>query len=172
MTNLAFKGDDFPAAAEKNLRDARALLASRRWDGAAYLSGYAVECSLKTILLLEALARTCGATTLASLLRASSTSAPTASHEAIRKKIRHDLSKALKVARGIQPVVGLHSSAVTARYLHAGWCRLSLCRHWRETMRYGSEGMVARTKARTWVRGAESMVAQTVTQMRADGVVA
>lgn len=46
-------GDDHPDAAQKNLRDSAALLAASRADGAAYLSGYVVECSLKTIYQLE-----------------------------------------------------------------------------------------------------------------------
>jgi len=46
-------GDDYPEAAQKHLLDASALLSSHRPDGAAYLSGYAVECALKTLIVLE-----------------------------------------------------------------------------------------------------------------------
>ena len=46
-------GDDYPAAARKHLKDSAALLAQGRPDGAAYLSGYVVECALKTLLQLE-----------------------------------------------------------------------------------------------------------------------
>ncbi|MBE3110496.1 MAG: HEPN domain-containing protein, partial [Acidobacteria bacterium] len=46
-------GDDHPDAAEKHLLDAKRLLAQQRPDGAAYLSGYVVECALKTLHLLE-----------------------------------------------------------------------------------------------------------------------
>lgn len=46
-------GDDYPAAAGKHLQDSTALLAAGRPDGAAYLAGYVVECSLKTLLLIE-----------------------------------------------------------------------------------------------------------------------
>jgi len=46
-------GDDYPAAAEKHLLDSQTLLGARRADGAAYLSGYVVECSLKSIGELE-----------------------------------------------------------------------------------------------------------------------
>jgi hypothetical protein len=42
-------GDDHPEAAGKHLEDAQSLLKSSRLDGAAYLAGYVVECSLKTI---------------------------------------------------------------------------------------------------------------------------
>ena len=34
------------------LRDAKALLAVRRWSGAYYLSGYAVECALKACVIV------------------------------------------------------------------------------------------------------------------------
>lgn len=46
-------GDDYPEAAHKHLLDATALLSSHRPDGAAYLSGYVVECALKSLLVLE-----------------------------------------------------------------------------------------------------------------------
>lgn len=46
-------GDDFPEASERNLADANALARAARYDGAAYLSGYVVECALKSLLLVE-----------------------------------------------------------------------------------------------------------------------
>ena len=42
--------DDFPKVALKHLQDAQALLKSNRFDGAAYLAGYVVECALKTMI--------------------------------------------------------------------------------------------------------------------------
>jgi len=54
VSRLALQnGDDYPEAARKHLLDASALLSSHRPDGAAYLSGYAVECALKTLIVLE-----------------------------------------------------------------------------------------------------------------------
>lgn len=54
MSRLAqSNGDDHPEAAGKHLQDAAALLAAARPDGAAYLSGYVVECSLKSIYQLQ-----------------------------------------------------------------------------------------------------------------------
>ena len=46
-------GDDYPEAALKHLLDADVLLTGRRFDGAAYLSGYVVECALKTLIRVE-----------------------------------------------------------------------------------------------------------------------
>lgn len=54
MSRLAQpNGDDYPDAARKHLLDAHALLTSERLDGAAYLSGYVVECALKSLIVLE-----------------------------------------------------------------------------------------------------------------------
>lgn len=54
MSRLAQpNGDDYPDAAHKHLLDAEALLGSHRLDGAAYLSGYVVECALKSLITLE-----------------------------------------------------------------------------------------------------------------------
>ncbi len=47
------EGDDYPDAALKHLLDAQTLLEQQRADGAAYLSGYVVECALKSIWQLE-----------------------------------------------------------------------------------------------------------------------
>lgn len=47
------QGDDYPDAAIKHLLDAQTLLGQKHADGAAYLSGYVVECALKSIWQLE-----------------------------------------------------------------------------------------------------------------------
>ncbi|MDA8383238.1 HEPN domain-containing protein [Metallibacterium sp.] len=47
------QGDDHPDAALKHLLDAQALFGQSRADGAGYLSGYVVECALKSIWHLE-----------------------------------------------------------------------------------------------------------------------
>lgn len=41
---------DFRRLGETRLRDAHALFAARRYDGAYYLAGYAVECGLKACI--------------------------------------------------------------------------------------------------------------------------
>lgn len=41
---------DFQRVAETRLSDAQALLKARRYDGAYYLAGYAVECALKACI--------------------------------------------------------------------------------------------------------------------------
>ncbi|HSN99090.1 MAG TPA: hypothetical protein VLS89_12425 [Candidatus Nanopelagicales bacterium] len=58
MSSLALSNkDDYPAAAAKHLDDARALLDAQRLDGAGYLAGYVVECSLRTVIMVGLLAR-------------------------------------------------------------------------------------------------------------------
>ena len=42
---------DFQKLANERVADARALLAARRWGGAYYLAGYAVECGLKSCVI-------------------------------------------------------------------------------------------------------------------------
>jgi HEPN domain-containing protein len=46
-------GDDYPDAARKHLEDANVLLSGQRFDGVAYLSGYVVECAMKTLIQVE-----------------------------------------------------------------------------------------------------------------------
>jgi len=45
--------DNYPAAARKHVLDSEALLGLSRYDGAGYLAGYAVECTLKTLIWVE-----------------------------------------------------------------------------------------------------------------------
>lgn len=52
-TSALRDGDDYPAAAGKHLVDATVLARAERHDGAGYLAGYAVECTMKTLIQLE-----------------------------------------------------------------------------------------------------------------------
>ena len=45
--------DNYPEAAWKHVTDSGALLNVKRYDGAGYLAGYAVECTLKTLIQVE-----------------------------------------------------------------------------------------------------------------------
>ena len=46
-------GDDCPEVAGRHILDSKVLVARRRFDGGAYLAGYVVECTLKTLIQLE-----------------------------------------------------------------------------------------------------------------------
>jgi hypothetical protein len=49
----AVNRDDFQRLANERIADAKALLAARRWGAAYYLAGYAVECGLKSCILVR-----------------------------------------------------------------------------------------------------------------------
>lgn len=54
MSRLALpSGDDHPEAAGRHLTDASILQQDDRCDGAAYLAGYVIECTLKTIIVFR-----------------------------------------------------------------------------------------------------------------------
>lgn len=50
---LTARQDDYRAAARRHMFDAAVLKGQQRYDGAAYLAGYVVECSLKTLIEME-----------------------------------------------------------------------------------------------------------------------
>ncbi|MCP4700964.1 MAG: hypothetical protein GY862_29530 [Gammaproteobacteria bacterium] len=43
---------EFQQLSDERIEDARALLAASRWSGAYYLAGYALECALKSCVLV------------------------------------------------------------------------------------------------------------------------
>ena len=133
-------GDDHPEAAQKHLRDAQSLLGQQRADGAAYLSGYVVECALKSCWQLE-------------------TGRPW-----YRRHDLRELGQAVaalasvagsKTARYVKSAtIGIPSSAIK------GWS--SEMRYWAPTMSVGD--------ATAWCQIAENVFLETVGQMRLDGV--
>jgi len=53
VSRLKQANDDYPEAAGKHLQDASVLQNGGRSDGVAYLSGYVVECAMKTLIQVE-----------------------------------------------------------------------------------------------------------------------
>ncbi|CAG9273418.1 hypothetical protein QZM97_28765 [Burkholderia orbicola] len=140
MSKLARpNGDDYPEAASKHLRDAAALLAAARPDGAAYLSGYVVECSLKSIYQLQmgnALGNSHSLTTLHSQVSAVAAVA------------------GAKTAKYLGPVTaGILGSPVAA---------------WHPVMRYKCPSMNA-ADASSWHGAAAQVFQETIAQMHLDG---
>jgi len=140
-------GDDHPEAAHKHLLDAQTLLGQQRADGAAYLSGYVVECVLKSLWLHE-------------------TGAPTGQAMPWGRR-GHDLNYLANQATALSTVAG----AKTARYLKAVTSSVSSStiaawtpemRYWAPTMRSGD--------AMEWCQIADNVFRETVAQMRLDGV--
>lgn len=142
MSRLALaNGDDHPDAAAKHLADAATLLVMNRPDGAAYLSGYVVECSLKAVLQVE-------------------TQADPPRHHNLGNLLA-DLQVATSIA-----------SARTARYLGRSTTSLAAGRivRWRPELRYQGPSMT-QADATTWLDEAKDIHAETVHQMRLDGVI-
>jgi len=137
-------GDDHPEAARKHLEDARVLLAKGRADGAAYLSGYVVECALKSIILL-------------------------ATENAIKG---HSLKDLRLTARTASPVLW-HTQAGAARYITSAVTELNssgISRGWEPAMRYQAPNMTT-SQANAWFTEAQDLYRETVYQMVLDGAV-
>lgn len=134
-------GDDHPEAAGKHLADASALLGAGRADGAAYLSGYVVECALKCIVILDG-----------------------------RSAWGHDLNALSANALRLSALPGARTARYVPRMTqgHSLYDRTS---GWRETMRYREPGAVTGNDATAWVAEAQAVFESTVVPMRIDGVV-
>ena len=140
-------GDDHPEAAHKHLLDAQTLLGQLRADGAAYLSGYVVECALKSLWLHE-------------------TGVPAGNSMPWGRR-GHDLNYLATQATALASVAG----AKTARYLKAVTSDVSssAVAAWRPEMRYRPATMTS-GDAGVWCQIAGGVFQETVAQMRLDGV--
>jgi len=150
MSNLLLgNGDDHPDAAGKHLSDATVLNAAGRSDGAAYLAGYVVESSLKSLLLVE-LGVTAG--------------------ESEARKLKHQLGT---LSGRVLRLAAL-PSARTARYVPkqtAGHSLYDPTNGWRETLRYRAPGAVTAQTAQDWLTEAQAVFESTILSMRLDGVI-
>ena len=135
-------GDDYPDAANKHLEDARVLHAGNRYDGAAYLSGYVIECSMKSMILLEG--RMPERVHILSDLSA----------DALRLAAIPG-ARTARYSRGISASHSIYSSTVG----------------WKETIRYRRSGTISMNKASDWLNEADRVYQCTVGAMRLDGVV-
>jgi hypothetical protein len=140
-------GDDHPEAAIKHLLDAQALLGQKRADGAAYLSGYVVECALKSLWLHE-------------------TGVPPSS--SMPWGTSHKLSFLATNVAALASVAG----AKTARYFSSTTSSVpsSAIGAWKPEMRYRSPSM-SPGDAQAWCNIADTVYRETVAQMRLDGVI-
>lgn len=140
-------GDDHPEAAHKHLLDAQTLLGQQRPDGAAYLSGYVVECALKSLWLYE-------------------TGVPTNNAMPWGKE-GHKLEFLTNQVSAWATVV----SAKTARYFGVATSSVpsSVIAAWKPDMRY-RPSMMTTGDARAWCNVADAVFHETVAQMRLDGV--
>jgi hypothetical protein len=146
MSKLAQRnGDDYPDAAEKHLHDARLLLQARRFDGAAYLSGYVVECVYKAFIVVEKGAIATG-------------------------DRHHHLTNLSQSAIHLGAMPG----ARTAKYPLIRTAGHSLYAHhvgWRETIRYCRVGVVTSQQAADWFAEAKTVYDSAIIPMKLDGLI-
>jgi HEPN domain-containing protein len=134
--------DNHPAAARKHVLDSEALLRANRYDGAGYLAGYAVECTLKTMILVEG--------------------------QPVPRN--HDLNRLSNVALRLASIPAQKTAkyasgpVITSLTYGPGG--------WRETLRYEPEGAVVSTDCVAWVSEARRLYDAVIAQMRLDGVLA
>jgi len=134
--------DDYPDAAEKHLNDANSLLAVQRFDGAAYLSGYIVECSLKSLIQFE-------------------TGQVSKDHEF--DKIHKNM---MRLCAQTNSKTAKYASSRTVRDLLK-----SNIRNWLPGIRYSSEGSVSPEESQKWVTEANEIFISTIIEMRLDRVI-
>jgi len=138
-------GEDYPDAALKHCDDARHLLSANRPDGAAYLAGYAVECTLKTVIQVE-----------------SSNSDPV-------RTWKHHLNNLSTEAMRLAAL----PSNKTARYLtHPSITTLPYSNPpsgWKESLRYYSSGTIPNPTAEQWVGEAERLYLEVIGELQKDG---
>lgn len=137
------EGDDFPDAARKNLLDAGSLLHADRPDGAAYLSGYVVECALKTLLFVET---------------------------GQKPPMSHDVAQLRFAAAWVSGVAGAKTAKYFGHRTRGVGHPGSSIGAWDPVMRYRTESM-ALQDAGGWYEEANSVYGETLYQMFLDGVV-
>lgn len=135
------EGDDHPDAAGKHLLDAMTLEKNGRFDGAAYLSGYVVECSLKTLIILQ-------------------TKKPIRGH-----KLNELSSRVLNLAR-----LPTSKTARYDRVISSELSIRDPVKGWKPILRYRAEGSLSPAEAEIWVNEAVAVYQSTVAKMKLDGV--
>lgn len=142
------RGDDHPEAAGRHLVDADTLLTNDRPDGAAYLSGYVVECTLKSLWLLQ-------------------TGVPVED----RGMPWHKNGHRLDWLNANVASLAMLADARIARYFKSGEAQLvtDLFADWKPEMRYAPACCDA-VRVRTWLEAARQLYSSTVAEMWKDGV--
>lgn len=174
MTNLALTNkDDYPAAAEKHLNDAEALLGAGRFDGAGYLLGYAVECSLRTVLMVGAMARLgpIRHDRLAAELRPASSTLKrfkaTAAREVRSVGREHNLADLASATTSYAREL----NSATVDYAPPIDTKKPPFRAWTHSLRYRAEGAIAEAEAKAWLAEADEVYKKTIGRMLRNGVI-
>ena len=175
MTNFAQTNkDDYPAAAGKHLSDADALLRAGRFDGAGYLVGYAVECSLRTVVMVGEIMRR-GNVHHGQAAAAMKPGSPTmqrlkavAAKEARTVGGDHDLDALAKATTSYVDV--LNSTSVTYAPL-VDATKPPWGGAWTHKLRYRAEKEVSEIDAKAWLAEADKLYSSTVGLMTRNGLI-
>lgn len=175
MSNLALTNkDDYPDAAAKHLEDAGALIGAERFDGAGYLVGYVIECSLRTVVMIGHLARL-GRVRHDALAAELDPSSPTlrrfkkvAAQEARAAGRAHDLDELADATTGYKDEL----NAANAMYAPPIDKKKPLLGGtWTESIRYRAQGDVSKSDAETWLQEAEVVYQSTIGKMVRNGLI-
>jgi hypothetical protein len=151
MSRLAVGDDDHPEAARKHYLDAQSLLAGGRFDGAAYLAGYVLECSLKAVLLHDR--------PFDPVTRVTDQVQLNTWHQQLRRRpFQHDLARLLAEQVGPEG----------ARYVPPLDPGASIF-NWSESLRYMATGAIPEPRADAYVLWA-GIAVDAVVRMALDGV--
>ena len=143
MSKLSMSnGDDHPEAARKHLDDAYTLIVHNRHDGASYLAGYVVECSLKSVILLGG---------------------------QNARKYGHDLNKLSAEAINLASIATAQTARYMPLQT-PGHGMYAAAIGWTEKLRYRPEAVVTGQDAEAWIQEAENVFSSTVAKMWKDGV--
>lgn len=135
-------GEDYPEAAEKHLRDSKLLLDNNHFDGAAYLAGYVVECSLKTIIQKE------------------------------RRAVPqiHNLRDLKESALRLAAIPNSRTAKYSRRkFWSLASIYAYKTGGWEENMRYLPAGSISDIDAKAWIKEAEDIFRYIIIEMRLNG---
>lgn len=155
MSKLRVGNDDHPEAASKHFEDMTTLGRAGRHDGAAYLSGYVVECTFKAVLLHD-----------------KSYDPTTGTHDpALLTQWHRDLSRR-PFGHDLMQLASTTVGPEGARYmpdLPRGTLFRASVLNWSETLRYQASGAVTDATSQNYQQWAE-IAHEAILAMRTDGV--
>lgn len=133
--------ENFPEAAWKHVTDSEALLNAKRYDGAGYLAGYAVECTLKTLIQVEN---------------------PRRFRDHNLNSLSGEVLQLLSLPAQRTAHYVTNPNITSLQYGSAGW---------RETIRYEAGGFVSQADSEAWVAEAKRLCDEILIPMKLDGVI-
>ena len=132
--------EDFASAAGRHLDDAHILLNQSRYDNAAYLSGYVVECSLKCLVRDGGLPS---------------------------RAYGHQLDllsdQAMSFAYLLSPASRRYRLPDTIEFRE-------VVQNWTPELRYSETGTIDSNRAESWIKAAQETYKMTVVQAMLDGM--